>query len=57
MIIFYQYTDGSFHLAGIATINKETFVHPIRIAGVKPVFKFVLKPKKDVTTGTLQTAL
>lgn len=57
MITFYQYSDGSFHLAGIATINKETFVHPIRIVGIKPVFKFVLKQKKDVTTGTIQTAL
>lgn len=50
---FYQYTDGSLHAAGIATINKETFVFPVRISGQKPVCKFIItKIKKQPDANT-----
>lgn len=55
---FYQYSDGSFHKAGEAVINKESFTFPVRISGLKPICKFVLKPNKNAnTSGTIQKAL
>ena len=52
---FYQYSDGSYHKAGEAIINKESFIYPIRIPGLKPVCKFVLKQKKKHdTSGVIQ---